>query len=711
MTILLLAVLLAGDWPAVRGPTGDGVSGEGGLADRWPSAGPPVVWDRSLGQGYSAVTVVGNRACTHHQTALGQHVVAWDAGTGAEVWSVRLGLPYEPLGIYPGPRATPTVVDGRVHAVTPDAVVSCLAADTGRRIWTVDLDERFGTAGVDFGYSASAVVDGGLVLLPCGGAGAAVVALDAATGRTVWSAGDHPASYCPVVPITLAGRRLVVAYLQNAMTVHEAATGRIVATQTFSQGYDEHAALPLYAEPMLVLSGPFQSGATAYRLAWTDDDTVELTTAWQSREMSNDTASSVLHEGAIYGFDLREAQAKAHRPSRGTFRCLDAATGKVRWSTDRVGHATVLLADGKLVLFVDTGELVLAAADPDEYRELARTAVFDDGVCWTPPALADGLLYLRTQEAVACLDLRTAGAAPATRSAADLRQPRWTSGVGDLLLGGEREHPFEPPDLPTLRFWYLGSLVLAVLPGLLLGCRRRRVRVVWAAAGCVALGIAATPAVNRLADTGFFLSWPATLFGGLLLAVHASEAVKREPASRPARRRARLAGIGLLVLCGGYFWLLRLHSLPHEWVFLLGLFPAALPTLWAVRRRSPLAFVPLAFLAFTVLFWSGPLWQRLDYGSLQEVVAVRESKPEAPGQGVCRCSWDRRPDHGEFLGPAPRAFKDGPDRSETNRYDTAYRSTTSVTGPSLVRLTCMSAPKRPDRTRRPVARAAARKAS
>src|SRR5437763_13716971 len=74
------------DWPHVRGPAYDGHSAETGLADAWPADGPPVLWDRELGQGDSGLVVAGGRVFTQFQNRPGQFVAALHPATGAEAW-------------------------------------------------------------------------------------------------------------------------------------------------------------------------------------------------------------------------------------------------------------------------------------------------------------------------------------------------------------------------------------------------------------------------------------------------------------------------------------------------------------------------------------------------------------------------------------------------------------------------------------------------
>ena len=366
------------NWPHLRGPNYNSHSDETELLESWPADGPPVLWVQDLGQGYSGFCCVENRIYTQMQTVTGQYVVCLDADTGETLWEHRYGLPYEALGIYPGPRSTPTWSNGRLYFAGPMGLIRCLNAQDGKPIWSVNVKEKYDGKGTGFGYASCPLIDSGMVILPVGGKGASIVALDADDGSTVWKSGDAHSSYCSALPITFENERLVITFLENSFACLELKTGRMLWTKTYSQGYDEHAAMPLYEEPNLVLSFPFKGGSTMYRLerkesATGDDDawTIVGKEVWHSRKLSNDVASRVLVDGHIYGFDLRDAQSRANRPSRGQFKCLDLETGEVLWASDATGHSSVIAADGKLILFNDRGEVILIRARPDRYEELA----------------------------------------------------------------------------------------------------------------------------------------------------------------------------------------------------------------------------------------------------------------------------------------------------------------------------------------------------
>ena len=597
------------DWPHVRGPAYDGLSAETGLVNSWPAGGPPVLWTRDLSQGYSGFVVAGGRLFTQYQTKIGQFILALDPDSGAELWRQRVGLPWQPAGAYPGPYATPTWHDDRLYYTTPMGEAGCLAAKDGHELWSVDLRKRFNPRGVDFGYAATPLVENGRVILPVGGEGASLVALNVADGSTVWAVGNDPASYCPAYPITLGGRRLLVAFLQNSLALHDAATGERVWRQKLSSSYDEHSAWPLYSEPHLMVAAPFRSGAQLFKFE-SVDGAVAAKTIWAGKSLSNDVCSSILVGGHVYGFDLQQLQTSPHRGSRGAFKCLDFLTGTTKWETEDIGQATVLFADGKLILLNDTGTLILARANPSAYEELARAKVLDGGLCWSPPALRRGKLFVRNQSKMVCLFLGPESSLdpnrPVVRSAVNEDRFDWSR-----LLGRDPEFPHDEPAQADVARWFWwcagGVFAPAALLALLLTwiAPSRWARYAFPATA-FGLGLVGTTIFGHWADV-FVLTWPASLYVAFRLLLLVCIWAGLKPWSLRRRLVSGLAILSFIALCYGYYRLCVATGYVMGWSYLAGFLPAMPLTVLAAKTQRPWLRWVADAAGFAVYFWCSGL--------------------------------------------------------------------------------------------------------
>ena len=626
-------------WPHLRGPTYDGISDETDLVDYWPPEGPPVLWMLELGRGYSGFSAAAGRVYTQTQTLSTQAVLCLDGDTGRQIWEHRYGWAYQAAGMYPGPRATPTWHDGRIYFAGPRGLVGCLRADDGTPLWSVNVKKKFKGRGTGFGYACSPLVEDGKVILPVGGKGASVVALDVRDGSVVWASGDEPSSYSSAVPITFGGRRHVVTLLQNVLASFDLETGRLLWEEKLSGGYDEHSTFPLYREPYLMIANPFRSGAELFRIEAGDGEAVDggptkvsAIRLWHRRHMSNDVASSILVDGAVFGFDLREPQVRAHRPSRGQFRCMDFNTGDVLWSSDEPGHAAGIFADGKLILFNDSGELILMRADPRRYVQLARTRVFEGEICWTAPALYRGRLYLRTPSRAACLyigkpDRLSRRRLESARPIAEIPKsrpldPGW-------VVGSEREYPADPPDLQELCRWFVFCVAgvfgvaasIALLVHVVVWMKWPKAARPWGHvvfwSGAFVLGAVGTPVCNRFWPE-FVFTWPVALFVAHQAALTATIHSRQGARSEKSPWLSIAAGLMLLTVCLSYFNLCRVLNLAVNWVFLMGFLPAwpvAIPAARRPLREGRLLWDLIwAVLAFSVYFWASggfALWRAM----------------------------------------------------------------------------------------------------
>lgn len=117
---------------------------------------------------------------------------------------------------------------------------------------------------------------------------------------------------------------------------------------------------------------------------------------YEHNRMRNHFASSVRLGEHLYGFDQLDLV------------CMEVRTGKIVWREKGIrtfGKGSLLIADGKLIVMCEDGNLVLADATPTGYKPISTFRVFQNKA-WTVPVLANGKLYLRDESQIVCLSLK-----------------------------------------------------------------------------------------------------------------------------------------------------------------------------------------------------------------------------------------------------------------------------------------------------------------
>ena len=600
----------------------------------------------------------------------GQYIICLLAESGTTKWQYRYDWPYDPAGVYPGPRSTPTYDDGFVYFTSPSGLIGCLDAESGNLIWSIELEKAFNVKVPGFGYSCSPIVEGDKIILPVGGRDASMVALDKRTGKIIWKAVDSKptdgspvskklestASYSSAYPISFQGRKCVVGYLQNIIVCHDSQTGQLIWRYGLSSGYDEHSAWPIYDEPFLWITGPFQRGSELLEI--TGDINQPIRTARTSKLMSNDIFSSVLFDGALFGFDLQETQAKTHRTSRGIFRCIDFRSGQELWSVGNgrmqrspaivsddsaivsgkvhdellIGHSTVVVADNKLILMNDLGELIVARASREKYEELCRTTLLGGEICWTQPAISRLRLFVRNHSRAVCVYLGLPDElAPQLRaksiSVSQIPQSKFLD-LASVLLGIEPEYLFDLPRIDWLARWYFVSFLILVgsfaVAHLSAGLIQFAMRIVidrdviqhrsssslatwvfWILA--FVFGAIGTTALSNWAQE-FIFTWHVCLYVAWHIAI-SNVSDRTSTRNRLQRVQSLSAAIFLAVTCLVYFLLCRRLSLVFEWVFLIGFFGAlpfnlASEKLFTQRRWTSIWQIVMTGIGFSAYFWT-----------------------------------------------------------------------------------------------------------
>jgi outer membrane protein assembly factor BamB len=381
LLVIAILPLSASDWPQWRGPARNGVSAEKGLNANVGSA--RKVWTAKVGEGWSSIAVVGNRVYTAGWSNGQDTIWCLDAATGKPAW--RWSYPCSE-GDYGGPRATPTVTDGKVYIMSREGGVACLNAQTGKVVWGRNVAKETGADMPQWGFTGSPLVEGNVVIFNIGATG---TALDKATGRIVWKSGGM-GGYSSPAPYTMGSQRAVALFSSKSVEAVNPVNGAVLWQHPWETNFDVNAADPIFAGTDVFISSNYGRGCALLRPTGNRAQIV-----WENRSMKNHFSTCVMLNGGIFGND------------DGRLKCLELRTGKELWSArGGLGKGGLITADNKLIALTERGEVVIVQATPDRYTEVARSKVLD-GTCWTPPVLANGFIYGRSHEGdLVCVDVR-----------------------------------------------------------------------------------------------------------------------------------------------------------------------------------------------------------------------------------------------------------------------------------------------------------------
>jgi outer membrane protein assembly factor BamB len=397
----------AANWPQWRGPQRNGISQETGLLTEWPEGGPTLLWQKpDLGGGYSTPAVVGNRLYILGSAGLdNEFVQALNVEKNGEpIWKRRVGNVGEPeqRPPYPGARSTPTVDGDRLYVLGSDGDLLCLNAESGDVVWQKSLRTDFGGDPGEWAYSESPLVDGDTLVVTPGGAEATIVALDKHTGDPVWKTpteGGEEAAYSSVVISNAGGVKQYVQFLGKGLVGVDAATGKILwRYNRTAEGSPANIPTPLvHGDYVYTASG--RGGGALIKLNKTPEGFV-VEEKYHDGNLPKAIGGTVLVGDYIYG------------TTNDALKCIELATGEVKWQDRALGAASICVAEGYLYLHGENGEVALVEATPEGYREKGRftpPGAPDRGSskAWAYPVVADGKLFIYDTGVLWCFAIKS----------------------------------------------------------------------------------------------------------------------------------------------------------------------------------------------------------------------------------------------------------------------------------------------------------------
>lgn len=367
----------AADWPCYRGPNHDGISSETDWNSTWGTAGPKILWKKSIGIGFSTTAVAEGRAFNlGNSDKKTDTVYCFDARTGQELWKHSYPCPLLPKSYEGGTLSTPTVDAGKVYTLGKTGDLFCLEAATGKVLWHKQLNEQMGFALPTWHFSSSALIAGDMLLLNMGSAGAA---LNKNTGELLWDNGKGKCGYSTPVPFELEGQTCLGIMSEVTLVVVRQADGKLLWQYPWKTSWEVNAADPVVVGNQMLITSGYKHGSALLEVS-----AAGAKRLWENKAMAMQINCPVVREEFIYGFD------------ENVFKCLKLQDGSEQWADKSLGKGSLMMsADGRLIIMSDKGELVVAQADPQKFNVLARAQILPKTKCWTSPVLANGRIYAR----------------------------------------------------------------------------------------------------------------------------------------------------------------------------------------------------------------------------------------------------------------------------------------------------------------------------
>ena len=459
--VLLVVIVLfpfydvaAEDWPWFLGPRHDGTSTETDLQLNWPATGPKVLWKQSVGTGYSAPSVLGEKVVLHHRVEENEVVTCRSASTGEKLWEHKYESSFsDPYGYNNGPRCSPVLEGDRCYTLGADGILCSTDLTTGKLIWQHKLKDEFDLPDWFFGVGCTPIIDGERLIVPVGGQpNSGIVAFNKVDGTVLWesvgkdtwdgvidansakphewSGSEMVISYASPVIATIHSKRHLLCFVRQGLVSLDPATGEQNFQYWFRPKVHEsvNAACPVVIGDQIFLSAAYRLGSVLLKV---NPDGKSVTQVWANSDNMLAHWSTPIHvDGFLFGFSGRHE-------NEGELRCIRVSDGEVMWQTtgslgpltdfgrDRATGKIVNLKTGlpapfpyfgrgsltqvgdRFIVLGERGTLAVVDVDSQEFKEQCRTS-FDEihYPAWTAPVIANKQMYLRSEDWLICLDLR-----------------------------------------------------------------------------------------------------------------------------------------------------------------------------------------------------------------------------------------------------------------------------------------------------------------
>ena len=406
---LSTAVAPASNWPQFQGPDRTGVSPETGLAKEWPAEGPKTLWALPLQEGFGGPAIYDGEVYVLDREDDARDVLrCLSLDTGEVLWTVAYDSPGSTS--HDGSRTTPTVTATHVYTVGLMGNFTCYDRATKKIAWQKDLQADFHSGLPNWGFSQSPVLYEDMVIVAPQAKDAFVTAYNQKTGEQIWASPTlGSGGYSSPVIAKLDGEDQVVMVSGPGRE-----TGTVAGLSLkdgsilwIYNGWECKIPIP-GATPLpddrLFITGEYGAGSAMIQVK-KDGDTFVVKELFTTQKVGSQIHQPLVIDNVLY------ANSNGNKRRDGMV-CM-TFDGDLLWRTedDRAlpsfERGNLIFADGMIInLDGNTGILHLVTPSTSGYVETAQAPVLDGKKIWSPMALSDGKLVVRSQSEMKCLDLR-----------------------------------------------------------------------------------------------------------------------------------------------------------------------------------------------------------------------------------------------------------------------------------------------------------------
>lgn len=400
--IFVAVTAQAADWPAFRGPGGDGVAEGTGFPTSWGDD-ENVRWKVALPSPSNGSPIVSNGRvflCSATEDGTERSLLCFDRTSGKKLWTrtVKFGED-ETHSQNPFGSSTPAADGKRVVVWHSSAGLYCYDF-AGKELWS----RKLGDFRHIWGYGSSPIIHNSQVILQCGpGKRVFLTAIELDNGKTLWETdepyeGDKDAdavgSWSTPVIAEVDGKEQIICALATRVNGYDPKSGKLLWWCEGLSGsrYDAASSSPLISDGLCFAMADLRGPAMTFKIGGTGDIT-DSNRLWHVEKRNpNSVGTGVFLDGHIF------------RPNSkpGSLECLDAKTGKSVWKERARDHwASMVLAGGNLYALSQRGTTIVFKPNAEEFEEVASNDLAESTNA--TPAFSNGQIFIRTDENLYCI--------------------------------------------------------------------------------------------------------------------------------------------------------------------------------------------------------------------------------------------------------------------------------------------------------------------